>query len=299
MKSIIINQIKNLKIQGATNVAVKSLDVIQKYADENKNKKPLVFSIGLNKLKDALINLRSTEPMQYNCLNYLIKNINNTKDTNLMVKEIKKRIIDLKNHIQLSKNKIELYGTNLIKNNQVIYTHCHSSTVTNLLLKVKNNNINFRVNNTETRPLFQGRTTAKELVLNKIKVNHYVDSEIPIAISSSDIILIGCDSIIPGYFYNKVGTKIVLEFAKKYDKPIYIVTEALKFDPRSLEGNETAIEIRDQKEIWDYKNKYLNIIDNAFDKVEFDNITIISELGVYDYSGFISQLQKSYPWIFD
>lgn len=299
MKDRILKDIKDLKIQGATNVAIKSLEVIQNFIIQNKEKNILKFSIKLNELKDELNSLRKTEPMQYNVLNFVLKNINDFKDIDNLKKELLNRVKYAQNLIQINQKKINLFISNLIKQNMLIYTHCHSSTITKALIDAKKNDIDLSVNNTETRPLYQGRITAKELIKNKINVNHYVDSQIPLAIKDSDIIFLGCDSINPGYFFNKIGTNIVVEFGKKYDKPIYVVTNALKFDPRSFVGGLTQIEKRNPNEVWNEKNKLLNIVNNAFDKVSLENVLIISELGINDYSSFFILLHKKYPWMFD
>jgi len=58
----------------------------------------------------------------------------------------------------------------LVKNRDVIFTHCHSTNVVNSLIYAKKKGKKFQVYNTETRPLFQGRKTANELKKAGIKV---------------------------------------------------------------------------------------------------------------------------------
>ena len=52
-------------------------------------------------------------------------------------------------------------GAKRIRSGMLVFTHCHSSTVTRTLAKAKAEGKEFSVICTETRPAFQGRKTAK------------------------------------------------------------------------------------------------------------------------------------------
>lgn len=299
MVNTTIQRIKKIKIQGATNVAIESLKLVKFFVNKHRKTPMIKLSTMLNELKNKLVSLRATEPMQYNLLRYVVANTIKGKDTKDMVSEINKKINHIYDTIKKSKQKIDYYGSNLVKDGMTIYTHCHSSSVLGALKTAKKDGKTFSVNFTETRPLFQGKKTALELIKNKIHCTEYVDSSIPMAIEKSDVVFLGCDSIIPGYFYNKTGTKIVYEFAKKYDKPIYVLTNSLKVDPRSFEGIETEVEQRSYKEIWAKKSKYLTIANYAFDETSIEGVIIVSELGVLTHGELIDEIRKVYPWVFE
>src|SRR3989344_5098234 len=142
--SQICRDIKSLKIQGATNIAkagVKALSL--KGASVKK-----------------LISLRHTEPCLRNALKYALKF---------------GRKMALK-HFDNANKQIIKYGYKKVGG--VVFTHCHSTAVIDILKYAKQKGIKFEVYNTETRPNFQGRLTAKELAKAGIKLTMIVDEAV-------------------------------------------------------------------------------------------------------------------------
>ena len=258
----IIKDIKSLKIQGATNIALNGLKAMQL--------KPDYKSIKL------ILKTRPTEPCLQNAIKYA-KEVENPKISYNYLRNMDKRV--------------ENIASKLIKKNSKIFTHCHSSTVIGALKLV---NVKFSVNNTETRPLYQGRKTANELAKMGIKLNHYVDSAAEDAIKNSNIILLGADYInSEGNVYNKIGSYAISELAKKHKTPLFIITNSWKYSSKKLK-----IENRDSKEIWDVANKNITIKNPAFDIIPNKNIKgIVSELGVLKPKKFVNKVKKEYSWI--
>jgi len=220
--SEIIKKIKSLKIQGANNIAIAALEAL-KHDHSSKTIKKLISS-------------RPTEPALINVIKF-------AKETDTET---------AKNYLIDSKNRLLENGISLIKNNQVIFTHCHSSSVTEILIHAKKEGKNFTVINTETRPRYQGRKTSLELAKNKIKNIHYVDSGMDEAISNSDIILLGADMITPnGYVANKIGSEAIAKLGKLNKVPVYVITSEWKYSSKKLE-----IEQRDKNEVWKKNNKF-------------------------------------------
>ena len=187
-----------------------------------------------------------------------------------------------------------------IRNNFTIYTHCHSSTVTSILIEAHKTK-KIEVHNTETRPLYQGRITAKELAANGIKVKHFVDSAIEYALKKVDVMLIGADAIIStGNIINKIGSSVAVKLAKEHDIPVYVCTDSWKFDADTVYGVEEPIEFRSSKEIWENNLKNIEVVNPAFDIINPEWITgIISELGVFKPEVFVEELKRSVPWMFN
>ena len=182
----------------------------------------------------------------------------------------------------------------------IVFTHCHSNTVIAIFKEAKKERKNFTVYNTETRPLFQGRLTAKELSREGISVRHFIDSAARLALKEVDLMLIGADAITSeGKVINKIGSEMFAEFAEKFDIPVYSCTDSWKFDPKTVFGYEEEIEKRGAREVWAEAPKGV-IVDNCvFEKINPDLITgIISELGVYKPTIFIEEVKRTYPWMF-
>jgi ribose 1,5-bisphosphate isomerase len=263
--------IKEVKIQGAEAVAKAAA-------------KALVFRHDKAAVK-KIISLRPTEPALRNSIKYAISHYG--------LKEGVKEVID---HFELNHKKINLLGSGIIKSGMTVYTHCHSSTVINILKEAKKQGKKFSVICTETRPLFQGRRTAIELSEAKIPVTLMVDSAARIALKQADIMLLGADAITYTKVYNKIGSELFAEIANKFDVPVYICTNSWKFDPQPYE----EIEERPSKEIWPDAPKGIKILNPAFEKINPNLIeAIISELGILDFNSFLAQVKKTYPFIFE
>ena len=254
----ICRDIKSIKIQGATNVA-----------------KEGVKAYLLNpttKSKKKLFSLRPTEPALFNALNLLEKN-----PSEIII-----------SHFDESQDKINNYVNKKIKNNFIVYTHCHSSSVSKSLIYSKRKGKKFKVYSTETRPLYQGRRTARELAKEKIKVTNFVDSGMHEAIKNSDIIFLGADAILKSGVINKIGSTSVAEIAKVHKKPLFIVSDSWKFYPKNIK-----IEERDFHEVWKRVPKNIKVRNPAFEKIPKKYISrIISEKGILKHSEFIKKSKK-------
>ena len=126
-------------------------------------------------------------------------------------------------------------GAKRIQDGMTVFTHCHSSTVTRLLAKAKQGGKNFKVICTETRPAFQGRITAKEMVELGIETTFIVDSAARTFMPKADLVIVGADAITSeGNVVNKIGTGGLAVLAHEARKPFYVVSELLKFDPVTL-----------------------------------------------------------------
>jgi len=266
----ICKDIKSVKIQGAENIA-KAAFYAYKLIPTEKSKK-------------ILISLRPTEPMLQNILAFADKMSYNELLTILK-----------KNKQIVNKNIFKL-----IKNNSVVFTHCHSSTVIKSLIYSKKKGKKFEVYNTETRPLFQGRKTAKELGNAGIKVTMFVDSAVQIALTKDqdkeektkpvNLVLIGSDAITKNGVINKVGSGMIAKIAKLNKIPVYIISDSLKFTNKQI-----VMEQRSPKEVWNIilKKIKIRIKDPAFELVRKEDITgIITELGILSHNNFLKKMKN-------
>lgn len=264
--SQIARDIKSIKIQGARNIAKKAL-----YAYN---------LIPTKKSKKKLLSLRPTEPMLMNALDKMDK---------LTYQEILA-------HFDGAQEKINTSVFKLIKNNDIIFTHCHSTNVSNALIYSKKKKTKFEIYNTETRPLFQGRKTAKELRDNKIKVTMFVDSAGMIALTKSqgtkkvDKVFFGADALLKDGIINKVGSGMFAQIAFDNKIPVYIIADSWKYSPKNIK-----LEERDFREVWEKLSKKSKIkIENpAFEFVPKKFIKgIITEYGLMSYDKFLKEVGK-------
>lgn len=257
----IVKKIKEVKIQGATNIARKAL-----YAYN------LVHT---SAAKKKLLSARPTEPMLMNVLKR-------------MDKEPYDQLVD---HFSQAQEKINKVVSKLIKNGDVIFTHCHSSNVIKALVYAKKKGKKFEVYATETRPLFQGRKTVRELRKANVKTTLFVDSAAGIAMTKSQDskkatkVFFGADALLKNGVINKVGSGMFAQIAKQNKIPVYIIADSWKLSPKKVK-----LEERDFHEVWENlpKNSHIKIRNPAFELVPKKVITkIISEHGLLSYNDFL------------
>jgi ribose 1,5-bisphosphate isomerase len=259
----ICKNIKTVKIQGARNIAKAAL-----YA---------YSLIPTKRAKKKLLSLRPTEPMLVSVLNR-------------MEKEPYKKILQ---HFDDAQEKINQHAIKLIKNNSVIFTHCHSTNVVQALIYAKKKGKKFQVYLTETRPLFQGRKTARELKKVGIKVTTFIDSAAAIALErkqktrKTDLVFFGADAILNSGVINKVGSGMFADIARQNNIPVYIIADSWKYT-RSVK-----IEERNFHEVWKKRPKNIKVRNPAFEKIERKQIkAVVSELGTLTYNQFLRKVKS-------
>jgi len=294
----ISDKIKNLEIRGATTIAIKAVETIKfiaQNAPDNELERILVESLNILK------NSRPTEPAMFNGLTYILTRF--MKEKSGMIPEDREKLIEISdNYLKMLFDafyKIIDIGSKLIPDGSRIMTHCHSSTVTNILKKALEMGKSFEVISSETRPRFQGRKTARELAEFGIKVYHIVDSSMRWAARKfkPDLAIIGADAITSlGTIINKIGSKLLALVAKEFDFPFYIAATLLKLDMRTMYGEHIIIEMRDPSEIWEDPPKNVVILNPAFETVSPDYIDgIITEIGVIPPSNVVLAFKEKYP----
>jgi translation initiation factor 2B subunit (eIF-2B alpha/beta/delta family) len=261
----ISKDIKSVKIQGARNIAKAAFNAYSLIPNKNSIKK--------------LLSLRPTEPMLEKVLS-------------LVGKMSDKKILE---HFDFAQYQINRNVLKLIKPNDKIFTHCHSTNVVNALIFAKKSSIKFEVYNTETRPLFQGRKTADELRKAGIKVTMFIDSAAAIAIEKENKkdkifvnkIFLGADALLTNGIINKIGSGLISELAYNHKIPVYIIADSWKFSKKKV-----PIENRSLNEVWNRAPKNVKIKNPAFEFVPEKYISgIVTELGIMKYRDFVRKMK--------
>lgn len=295
-------KIRKLQVQGARNVAIASVKAIQTQAQQSKAKTKIQFVNELKEAQNIFSASRETEPLMRNAIRYLItqaQNANTEKvDTlsNVVVSSASQFLADLEASRELTAE----IGSKRILDGSVVFTHCHSSTVTRLLAKAKADGKNFKVICTETRPAFQGRITAKELVDLDIETTFIVDSAARTFMGNVDLVVVGADAITSeGNVVNKIGSSGIAVLANEARVPFYVVSELLKFDPETLKGECEKIEQRNPAEVWSEAPLKLTVRNPAFDVTSNRYIHgIICEEGVIAPQSIVEVTRLKYTWVF-
>ena len=275
-----LKDIKNLKIQGAVNIAKAAIKDLNNHGSSLKFTTRSKFIKDLEKRAKLLKKTRPTEPEMQNVLDNIIKSLRNNKDKEEL--KLKKRLYDFCKAelltIITSKKQITENAKKIFKKKSGFLIHCHSNTVMDILKSLEKP----VVISTETRPKMQGRLTAKDLTDAGIDTTEIVDSAVADVIDNIDYVLVGSDAITKEGIINKIGTRTIAEIASLHDKPFYVAADTLKVI------NKVPIEMRPSEEVWDKKPKNLKIKNFAFDITPWKYITggVITEKGLKNRKDF-------------
>jgi ribose 1,5-bisphosphate isomerase len=296
-------RIRNLEVQGARNVAIAATETIESLAKQTKTKNKKEFLKELSTAKEILFASRETEPLMRNAVRWIINQVEKSdrRKVNELIGIVSSASQQFLENLEDTKKRIADIGAKRIKNGSVILTHCHSSTVTHLLKQVKQEGRSFEIVCTETRPLFQGRITAKEMLESDIKTTLIVDSAARFFMNTVDLVIVGADAITSeGNVVNKIGTSTIALVAHEARTPFYVVSELLKFDPATMFGDYEKIEERSSDEIWKGFPKGLVIRNPAFDVTRRDFIHgVICEDGIISPQSIAEVMHRKHSWIFE
>lgn len=260
--------IRALKIQGANAIAKAALLALAR---------DLAKDPGADRgdLARVLIEARPNEPMLRNLLEVFLAGVSGSSAPG----GVEGLAQDLLDGVREGESRLARAGAALIADGMRVFTHCHSSSATSILLEAWRAGRRFEVLNTETRPRFQGRLTAIELSKAGIPVTHMVDSAAKYALDGADLFLFGADAVLPsGYLINKVGTGIFCVVANRYDVPTYCATLTLKV---VRDRADEPVEQRDPAEVWPEAPGGVVVFNPAFDKVHLKYVTaFITERGL-------------------
>lgn len=148
---------------------------------------------------------------------------------------------------------------NLLKNGDVILTHCNISGLMPLVAqfaKAQGKQVSFYV--TETRPYLQGsRLTAWELARAGFDVTIITDGMVAYLLSLGKVtkVIVGADHLtLNGDIANKIGTYQIAVVAKYFKIPFYVICPPAS---KLKSGQEIKIEIRPADELKIYQGLHL------------------------------------------
>ncbi|OGU28836.1 MAG: hypothetical protein A2057_10985 [Ignavibacteria bacterium GWA2_35_9] len=157
----------------------------------------------------------------------------------------------------------------ILKDSERIVTLSNSKTIIEILERLnKLRKISVVVG--ESRPQFEGRIMAKELLKNKIKVEIIPDVLLLDAVEKADAAIIGADFILlNGNVVNKIGSRSLAIACKYLKKPFYVLATTDKASNKKKYFHEK----RNGNEIWNYNHKFLTKTNYYFEIVEKKLIT--------------------------
>lgn len=293
----IMADVKSLKIQGAKNVAIAGARIIKMVAEQSKAKNARTFIGELEGVSKKIQALRPTEPALRNGQNVILSDIIAMKSIQVQDLKVKAAKIcdDYVLEVQTVLGKIAQLGSRIIIDGDVIMTHCHSNNVVEILKAAKKLGKKFKVIVTETRPLYQGKVTAKELADEKIEVIYCIDAASASLMNKATKVLVGADAIVSdGSVVNKIGTYQIAIEAKEHSVPFFVACGTHKYDPMTAMGYPEPIEERRKDEVVGRgKIRGVSVVNPAFDVTPKEYVReIITEIGAFSPEALVSILES-------
>lgn len=303
---LMADDIKTMRVRGAVKIgryAAEALVVATQLYDPREHGDFVKY---INEVAKVLLGTRPTAVTLPNSIKFVLKNLHDAMKKSHDIEYLKNAVITAGNAFILRSYEairlISEFGSRLIEDGYTIYTHCNSSVVTSILVAAHKQGKNIRVYVNETRPKYQGRITAAELVREGIDVSLVIDAAAGYFLKNADMVLVGADAISShGALVNKIGTAQLALLAKMMNIPFYTAAETYKFSPNTMIGEIIEIEEREVNEVIDeeFIKKYkINVKNPAFDITPPQYISaIITEKGVIPPMGVSLILIEDYGWM--
>ncbi|MBS7643975.1 ribose 1,5-bisphosphate isomerase [Candidatus Bathyarchaeota archaeon] len=303
----IVEGIKTMEIRGAAEIARSAAEALLSVAESSKAETVAEFVNDLDQAARILLKTRPTAVSLPNSVRYIMKRVLDAKFSNLKIDELRNVTIDAaRKFIENSKNAVKRIGeigSKRIQDGDLLLTHCNSTAALSIILRAWEEGKQIKVFATETRPLFQGRTTAKILARAGIPVTLIVDSAVRYFMPKIDKVVVGADAIAAnGAVVNKIGTSMVALAAHEARVLFFVAAETYKFSPETMFGELVLIEERNATEVVPSKilktYRKITVRNPSFDVTPAEYVDlIVTERGIIPPQGAISILQSEFGWM--
>lgn len=289
-----LSELKADKSSGANELVEKALEIIKTQLELIKNPNDNIKDKILLLVKN-IINSRPSMAPLINSMGYIIQNLEK-----ITVKTIQQRLVEFEKDKIIRKKALNTYFNEFLKrfkkSHLKIMLISFSSTIINLLLG--NTKYNLEIYVLESRPLLEGRKTAK-ILSQYYKTHLIIDAAMGKYINQIDVVLIGVDSILrDGSVINKIGTLPLAILAKTNDVKVYAIGDSYKYNLKSHYGYPILIEEKPIEEIYDkgFVTNFLQVHNYYFDITQPNYISgIISNIGVLSIQDFLEKLYQDLP----
>lgn len=234
-------------------------------AELMKDAAETILELDVSKGKEFMIKIvkkRYSMTPLINLANVFFLSIENDENSTKAVENYMKDIEKSKNNtIRKMKSIIEKKGYDHVS------TLSYSSTVISSLEDVREMTV------FESRPLNEGRKTAKILNSKGVDVNYWIDAGMMKGIKGCDAVISGADTISDEGFLNKLGSYPLVLAAKERDIPVHVVCDHSKILPNDLKMSEGESHI--STEVWGYKNG-MKVYNEYFECVPMKYVSFVT-----------------------
>lgn len=302
----IAEKIRSMEIRGAGKIARSAAEAMKKAVIEYRGSADLKsFNQYIYKVAEILLSTRPTAVSLPNAVFYILMGLENALSVNDAREHVIRRAEEFIKMTIDAYDKISDYGAKRIKYNSTILTHCHSTAALSVIIRAYKEGRVARVFSTETRPLFQGRITARTLLENGVPTIQIPDSAVRHVMHEVDHVVVGADAVAcNGAVVNKIGTSQIALAAREARVRLYVASETYKFSPETAIGELIPIEQRSPEEIvppeWIASGRRIRVLNPVFDVTPPEYIDlIVTEIGIIPPQLASYVLFEIYGWNLD
>ncbi len=270
----LLTAIRDLRVQGAERVAYAGALAFILLARDCLRKPH--WKTCLLHAAERVRAVRPTEPHLQAYLHFLIADLPAEPKDAWHV--LYKRFTRIQQHYRHLYDRLARVARQHLPSGKRIATHCHSMSALAVIRALNP----VHVYASETRPRWQGRLTARDLIRAGIPVTLRVDSAMYLNVHDADSIIVGSDAILPEGVVNKIGTRMLALLAMIEEKPFYVVTDVFK------RTKTVTLESRDPREVWQHPPSGVHVENPAFDVTPHVLITaFITPDGIFPPEEFL------------
>jgi translation initiation factor 2B subunit (eIF-2B alpha/beta/delta family) len=218
------------------------------------------------KLWSIGVRLAATRPSMASLANkigYLFGELDKVSDLRAYRAKVSEVGTEIINSSRANKKRIAEHLKGIASEAKSVFTYSYSGTVVDVIRENRYKNIVV----TESRPMMEGKSLAKELGEDGFNVLMMVDGAVGMYVTAADICLIGADSVqFDGSAVNKVGSKLLGYAARDHGVPFYVLCDTSKFNVLNYLGASIELEAKTPDEVSEpmknvtIKNPYFEIV---------------------------------------
>jgi len=148
--------------------------------------------------------------------------------------EVRRRLEGLLWELKNSNDRISQHVRALFPKGGVMMTNSFSATVFAALRSLGEGNVEVRAIVVESRPVREGVQLARALGEVGIASTLIVDAGVASFVPRADAVLVGCDTLCPDHFVNKLGTLPLVLCARQFNVPAYLLSSTHKMLSSSM-----------------------------------------------------------------
>lgn len=269
---------------GAVEIAEQAADILMRRARVGEASSPQGFRQAILETGRALIQSQPAVAPLIHLVNAVMWKLEQCETPAALRSGVEEAVEQFKRQLRRHSLRVSEGVLPLITEGNVIVTLSYSTTVIQSLLHAYRAGRRFSVICAESRPGYEGRTTAARLASYDIPVTLLVDTAAVAMVPQANMVLIGADLLTLGGLVNKVGTRALALAAQASGVPLYTLCSSEKLLPQAYPTPQQ----RDwpTREIWPEAPNGVMMRNVYFDMTPLDAIAgIVTEKGVLTPAG--------------